>query len=510
MASPTVEHEPCDVLLYYKYVQIDDAKAAAAEQIELCTRMGLYGRIKVATEGINGSVAGPPAACDEYIREMCSHDKFRGIDWKRSCAGGRNPFKELKCKVEGEIVSSGPAMRGVDPARGGQHLTPQDFHEALKSMDPSTTALLDVRNHYEVNIGRFPHAIDPKTKTFLEWSDYVDKNIDELRSKPDGVLMYCTGGIRCEKASAYLKAKGVENVRQLQGGIHRYLEAFPGEQGLFRGKNFVFDQRGGEAQRGGRADEVVGCCERCSCPFDTISPDRVCSVCRDLVVCCDKCWAEMRNECYCREHTWLEGVYCAAVTQYQVEELQSQQVALAKHVERLLAEGARGRKRRRTLNKHLDVLKRVIENRVGGAGGAGGGETDRGGEGKTGKTPSGAHEFADKVCPLSHEAGDTANSGACGAVHKRKSCLDGEDEDAGGGAGARCQDVIVTADGSGGVGCKGGRRGRCEGEAELLGTRRAPLGYCPKCKSKHCRSLCDFFEARNPETCTPKVETRGP
>jgi len=267
--------------------------------------------------------------------------------------------------VESEIVSSGAAMRDVDPRNGGQHLTPHEFHEVLKGMDPSETALLDVRNHYEVNIGHFPHAIDPKTKTFMEWSEYVDKNIDTLRSKPGGVLMYCTGGIRCEKASAYLKARGVENVRQLKGGIHRYLEAFPSaDECLFRGKNFVFDQRGGEAQRGGREDDVVGRCERCAAPFDKVTHDRVCSVCRDLVVCCDQCHEQMKGECYCREHAWLEGAFCADPSRYSLEELVRQQEALEGHVKKLLEEGPKAnRKRRRTLNKQLQLLQKAISTR---------------------------------------------------------------------------------------------------------------------------------------------------
>ena len=414
----------CSVLLYYKYVRIADAAEEASYQESLCARLGLHGRIKVAPEGINGSVAGPTAACDEYVSEMSRHALFGGIDWKRSVgpSDGSNPFPALKVSLEEEIVSSGPAMKSVDPCKGGLHLTPQEFHDALRDMDPSETALLDVRNHYEVNIGRFEHAVDPKTKTFLEWSQYVDRNIDDLRNKPGGVLMYCTGGIRCEKASAYLKARGVNNVRQLKGGIHRYLEAFPGkDECLFRGKNFVFDQRGGEAQRGGREDDVVGRCERCAAPYDKVMPDRVCSVCRDLVVCCDSCCTAMRGESYCREHTWLEGAFCADTSRYSLEDLLAQSAALQAHVQRLLAEDAKAnRKRRRTLHKQLDLLQRTIGSR----------------QDLAARADSGGKE----------SGGDTTQVGVVGMA---------------------CEDRAVRVE-------------------------QVPEGYCPACRSRHCRSLCEF------------------
>lgn len=228
------------VLLYYKYTQIDNVQELHNTQKAMCEDLGLVGRVRVASEGINGTLSGEYEHIQKYTQRM--DEDMDNVDWKTSWSE-KLPFDDLQVRIVQEVVSlevSDPTA--CDPANCGTHLSPSEFHEM--AMDENAV-LIDVRNTYEYSIGHFDGAVNPETRRFGEFAQWCDEQKDTLKvngNHDKKVLMYCTGGIRCEKASAYLKHLGVSNVYQLRGGIHRYMEAFP-DGGQFVGKNFVFDQR---------------------------------------------------------------------------------------------------------------------------------------------------------------------------------------------------------------------------------------------------------------------------
>lgn len=221
------------VILYYKYVPIPDPEAFAAEHRQLCARLGLKGRVLIAAEGINGTLAGPRAAVEEYIAAMRSNEAFADIEFKTS-AGDETTFPKLVVKVRPEIVTLAAGIP-LEPDTWNQ-LTPAEWKRTLE--EEPDAVVLDVRNRYESELGRFENAIACDIEHFRELPAYVDQ-LAELKNRK--VLIYCTGGIRCEKASALLRAKGFTDVHQLHGGIVTYQQQFGNEHWL--GECFVFDQR---------------------------------------------------------------------------------------------------------------------------------------------------------------------------------------------------------------------------------------------------------------------------
>lgn len=237
------------VILFYKYVEVASPEASKAEQDALCKQLGLVGRILISEEGINATLSSASKEhIDQYIAFLCNHDVFamKTEDFKHSFhASATAPFCELIIKYVREIVSTGgvvdrPNMDASDEERG--YLTPQQFHEAMQDAvaNKDNTVVLDVRAHKEFLVGHFENAVDPEVKNFSEYYAFLQNRLDEMKNKK--VLMYCTGGIRCEKASNFLRSKGLEDVHHLKGGIHKYLEAYQ-DGGFFKGKNFVFDKR---------------------------------------------------------------------------------------------------------------------------------------------------------------------------------------------------------------------------------------------------------------------------
>ena len=220
------------VILFYKYVPISSPEEFAASQRALCSALGLKGRLLIATEGVNGTLAGTEDAIGKYVADLKSDPRFADIGIKVS-AGHEKTFPKLVVKVRREIVT----LNGGDltPNRDNQ-LSPADWKRMLEE-DPDAV-VVDVRNNYESAVGKFENAIACDIEYFRELPDYVDRLAD-LKDKK--VLMYCTGGIRCEKASALFRSKGFKNVFQLHGGIVTYQEQFGNEHWL--GECFVFDQR---------------------------------------------------------------------------------------------------------------------------------------------------------------------------------------------------------------------------------------------------------------------------
>lgn len=221
---------------FYRFVTIDDCEALAATVRRSCQANKITGTVLIAPEGINGTVCGEPGNVRSMLATLRTDQRFANLEHKESFSE-KQPLKRLKVKVKPEIIT----MRTpeVDAANNaGQHVEPQHWNELISRPD---IVLVDTRNDYEVSIGTFRGAINPRTKHFSDLTEWVDQQ-DELREKPP-VAMFCTGGIRCEKSTALLKARGFDEVYHLHGGILKYLETVPESDSLFDGECFVFDER---------------------------------------------------------------------------------------------------------------------------------------------------------------------------------------------------------------------------------------------------------------------------
>lgn len=372
------------VLLFYCYEPLRGGRAARLvdEQRELGSCLRLRGRVLVAEEGINGTVQGCAAALASYREAVEAALTPRAIDWKSSTGGHDDLFPDFAVKLVPELVSFG-LQEELDVNReGGVHVSPEGFHKLLTETPKEQLRVIDVRNTFEFEVGHFEGAVDPGMTHTAQWPRFVERNLEDLRGRQ--VLLYCTGGIRCEKASAYLckrlaaagstmQNEGAEEERvigealregasravpgavyQLQGGIHRYLEAFP-DSGQFRGANFVFDKRR-QMRPEAAVGTTVGRCSECHTPWDKHHGGRVCCVCRALVLVCDSCdESSSHGEYYCAEHAGLRGVYYHFVERFDAKELERQSFALR---EMLAAElGTKRKNRRATLRKKAEQVE---------------------------------------------------------------------------------------------------------------------------------------------------------
>ena len=274
------------ILLYYKYTDVEFPAQQVKRQKELCDGLGLKGRIIIATEGINGTLAGSQEACNEYIEHMNAHELFNGIDFKISQCEGE-PFPRMRVVEKEEITRMGKSPQEISYKDTGTHLTPQQAHELIATN--KDLLILDGRNNYEAAIGRFENAIVPDIENFRDFPDYIDKNQDLFKDKE--VFMYCTGGIRCERASAYLKSKKVAKaVYQVTGGIDRYALAYP--DGYFRGKNYVFDGRIAVPVN----NDVLSTCVLCEQAADDYY-NCVYAGCNKQIIICPPCVKEHNATC---------------------------------------------------------------------------------------------------------------------------------------------------------------------------------------------------------------------
>lgn len=275
------------ILLYYKYVEIEYPEIIKKWQRSLCESLGLTGRIIIAHEGINGTVAGTDEATQEYVKAMNEHPLFGNIDFK-TAQGGSESFPKLKIKIKNEIVRLGVDPTKVTVKDGGQHLTPDEVHELLSNR-PEDLIILDTRNNYESAVGGFVDQIAPDIRYFRELPGYIDENIDQFKDKQ--VLMQCTGGVRCERATAYLVQKNVaKKVYQIEGGIHRYIEKYP--NGFFRGKNYVFDKRITVKVN----DDVLGSCYLCQKACDDYY-NCLNALCNRHFIGCQPCLEAFESTC---------------------------------------------------------------------------------------------------------------------------------------------------------------------------------------------------------------------
>jgi len=224
------------VCAMYRFVDLPNYEEIKPSLLEQMTRLEIKGTLLLAKEGINGTVSGEPANIQALLDWLRQIPAFADIDYKLSY-DEEQPFYRTKVKLKKEIVTMG--VEGIDPKRVvGTYVKPKDWNALIS--DPEVL-LIDTRNDYEVEIGTFEGAINPKTDTFREFPAYVDQQLDPSKHKK--VAMFCTGGIRCEKSTAFLKEKGFEDVYHLEGGILKYLEEVPQEETMWQGDCFVFDNR---------------------------------------------------------------------------------------------------------------------------------------------------------------------------------------------------------------------------------------------------------------------------
>ncbi|MAD43872.1 MAG: hypothetical protein CMI02_11860 [Oceanospirillaceae bacterium] len=227
---------PIVVCALYKFVTLDDFENLRDPLYQTMKRHAVRGTLLLAREGINGTVAGSREGIDALLAFLQNDPRLSNVSYKESY-DDTNPFYRTKVKLKKEIVTMG--VEGIDPKRVvGTYVKPADWNALISDPD---VVLVDTRNDYEVGIGTFKGALDPNTKTFREFPQYVKEHLNPEKNKK--VAMFCTGGIRCEKSTAYLKEQGFEEVYHLEGGILKYLEDVPQEESLWEGECFVFDNR---------------------------------------------------------------------------------------------------------------------------------------------------------------------------------------------------------------------------------------------------------------------------
>lgn len=272
------------VAALYKFVKLPDYETLVPRLKTLCDELGIKGTLLLAEEGINGTVSGSRDGIDALRTFLDADGRFDNLSYKESFYE-EQPFYRMKVKLKKEIVTMG--VNGIDPQKiVGTYVKPQDWNALISDPD---VVVIDTRNSYEYEIGTFERAIDPKTETFREFPAYVAENLDPGKHKK--VAMFCTGGIRCEKSTAYMKEQGFEEVYHLEGGILKYLEEVPEEESLWRGECFVFDNRvavNHKLEKG-----VYDQCHGCRYP---ITEEDKQSERYMLGVCCPRCYDKLTVE----------------------------------------------------------------------------------------------------------------------------------------------------------------------------------------------------------------------
>ena len=265
-SSPPVPETPPDkgviVAAFYKFIHLSDPVAVQRDLQKACESAGILGTILIAHEGINGTVCALREGICALMAHFADSPYFSDIQPKYSFA--KEPaFYRMKVRLKREIVTMG--QPDIDPENSvGTYVSPQDWNAVISASD---TLVIDTRNRYEVAIGTFENAVDPETASFRDFPAWIENYMADLpeEKRPKNIAMFCTGGIRCEKATSYLRARGYENVFHLEGGILKYLETMPAEDSAWRGECFVFDQR--VSVKHGLAPGAYDQCHACRTPL---------------------------------------------------------------------------------------------------------------------------------------------------------------------------------------------------------------------------------------------------
>jgi UPF0176 protein len=283
MLSEQNAASPYLVAALYHFVAFPRFRELREPLQTLCEANDVKGTLLIAHEGINGTIAGPDHGVEAVLAFLRAQPEFKGLEHKESRAA-KAPFLRMKVRLKKEIVTMG--IEDIDPTRVvGTYVAPRDWNALISDPD---TIVIDTRNDYETEIGLFKGAVDPNIKTFREFPDWV-RNHGGLHDKPK-IAMYCTGGIRCEKATAYMKEQGFDEVYHLKGGILKYLEEVPAEESLWEGACFVFDERVSVVQDLKQGEHKL--CRACRHP---LTPEDMASPRYEAGVSCPHCY-EVRTE----------------------------------------------------------------------------------------------------------------------------------------------------------------------------------------------------------------------
>lgn len=269
------------VTSFYKYVNLDNLEAFQKEHLEFCNKFEIKGKVLIGEEGINGSVSGNKEQIEEYKQKLKSYKQFSDIEFKDTNSN-YHPFRKTIVRIRKEIVTSG---FNVDPSKTGYHLSPKELKEMYDNNEDFV--IIDARNNYESKIGKFKNAITPDIEVFRDFKKLVPE-LKQYKSKK--VVLYCTGGIRCEKASALLIKKGFKDVSQIDGGIVNFINQYPGT--YFEGRCFTFDAR----LSIGTGNKEIGICEKCHKPCGEYI-NCAYTKCDKLFICCNECREEWDNSC---------------------------------------------------------------------------------------------------------------------------------------------------------------------------------------------------------------------
>ena len=272
------------VAALYQFTSLPDYQELKSPLFRLCLRQDVRGTLLLAEEGINGTIAGPRKSIDAVLAHLRSDERLSGLEHKESYSE-HQPFYRMKVRLKKEIVTMG--VPEVDPnAVVGTYVDPKAWTELIR--DPEVL-VLDTRNDYEVDMGTFERAVDPRLDTFREFPDYVRNNLDPAKHKK--IAMFCTGGIRCEKASSFMKMEGFENVYHLKGGILKYLEEVPEDESAWEGDCFVFDERVSVDHNLNRG--AYDLCRGCRNPLSDEDKE---SPLYEEGLCCPHCHDQMNDE----------------------------------------------------------------------------------------------------------------------------------------------------------------------------------------------------------------------
>jgi UPF0176 protein len=274
------------VAALYHFARIAEPAALKDPLAAACRAGGVMGSLLLAREGINGTIAGPRAGVEAVLAHIRALPGFGALEWKESTASAM-PFKRIKVRLKREIVTMG--MPDVDPTHAvGRYVEPSDWNDLLAQPD---VALIDTRNAYETAIGSFEGAVDPGTDAFGQFPQWWQDNAHRFHNKK--IAMFCTGGIRCEKATSYLVSQGVDEVFHLKGGILSYLEKVPAQESLWHGQCFVFDERVSVGHGLVEGPHVL--CRACGHPLDEAAQKHAdfekgvqCQLCRDQYTDADR------------------------------------------------------------------------------------------------------------------------------------------------------------------------------------------------------------------------------
>ncbi|MEK6937333.1 MAG: rhodanese-related sulfurtransferase [Nanoarchaeota archaeon] len=268
---------------FYKYVEIKNPEKFQIEQLDFCKKLGVKGKVLVSKEGVNGSISGTEEQIKEYKKELTRNKLFKDLKFKDTISE-EHPFRKTIVRVRKEIVSSGLK---IELRNKGKYISPEELNNLIESNEDFI--LLDARNNYESKIGKFRNALTPDIETFKEFRKAA-KELNNFKGKK--IVTYCTGGVRCEKASAFLKENGFSNVFQLEGGIINYINQFPDRH--FQGRCFVFDDR--LSIPTGKNTKDITICELCHVPSGRYI-NCANKKCDNLFVCCEDCDLKFKHYC---------------------------------------------------------------------------------------------------------------------------------------------------------------------------------------------------------------------